>query len=216
MIKIRKPYSFGEGKKKENSTELGGKGRKPFSLNNKDTTRYRRKVSNKQESDWAKKTGGKTQIASGAFWHSKGDVREECEEILAGFCWENKYTAREFFRLSVDLWEEIREKAYGQGNIPGIHLQFTNTELDEDVKLVFVECEKFSEFIDGSTETFCRLEMEEKTYKSVRINPFKWREYEIEMYANDNTPILDVIIDHDDYDRINLIGISEEEFLMLR
>lgn len=81
---------------------------KPFSFG-EDTTRKKKKKSDKQERLLAQRVGGKTQAGSGNQWHSKGDVEDK--EFLI----ECKYTKHKSFRVSVELWEEISEKAFTMG-----------------------------------------------------------------------------------------------------
>jgi hypothetical protein len=95
--------------------------RKPFSF--EDTAKTRREKSQKQEKRWAKKVGGKTQPASGAFWAAKGDVKEKTSGILESFLWENKQTSKNSYRLTIDTWNEIREKAFQRGNLPGMQIE---------------------------------------------------------------------------------------------
>ena len=81
---------------------------KPFSFG-EDSPRKKKKKSNKQEQALAKRVGGRTQAGSGNQWHSKGDVQDQDYLI------ECKYTKNKSFRVSVDLWEEITEKAFAMG-----------------------------------------------------------------------------------------------------
>lgn len=66
------------------------------------TTKYE---SNKQENRVASKLGGKTVIASGALWGSKGDVRTK--NLLI----ECKTTAGYTFRVKAEVWEKIYHEA---------------------------------------------------------------------------------------------------------
>lgn len=61
--------------------------------------------SQKQEQRTAKQLGGRTQIASGAIWAMKADVRTE------DFLIENKYTDTNFYNLNVATWEKIFKEA---------------------------------------------------------------------------------------------------------
>lgn len=61
--------------------------------------------SQKQEQRTAKQLGGRTQIASGAIWAMKADVRTD--EFLI----ENKYTDTNFYTLNVATWEKIFKEA---------------------------------------------------------------------------------------------------------
>lgn len=109
----------------------------PFSFN-EDTPKSRRKKSEKQEKTLAKRLGGKTQAGSGNQWHSKGDV--ETKDYLL----ECKYTKYKSFKVSVDLWEEINDKAFTMGGkIPAIELLLG--EGKENLKLIILSEDDFLE-----------------------------------------------------------------------
>lgn len=81
---------------------------KPFSFG-ADNTKTKKKKSNKQESLLAERLNGKTQAGSGNQWHSKGDV--ETKEML----FECKYTQYRSYKLTVDVWQDIEQKAFEMG-----------------------------------------------------------------------------------------------------
>jgi hypothetical protein len=66
---------------------------------------YIKKKSAKQEERTAKEFGGRTQVASGALWGAKGDVRTD--EFLI----ENKFTDKDYYTFHLKTWEKIREEA---------------------------------------------------------------------------------------------------------
>ena len=70
---------------------------------------YIRKKSQKQEKRTAKEFGGSTQIASGALYFAKGDVRTD------DFLIENKFTDNDFFILKHSIWDKIRDEATRDG-----------------------------------------------------------------------------------------------------
>lgn len=76
------------------------------------------KQSKKHENRLAKKIGGSTNAASGAFWSRKGDVRSK--ELLI----EHKWTGKKSFTLKSDVLEKIVTEAILDGRTPmlGIHL----------------------------------------------------------------------------------------------
>ena len=76
------------------------------------------KQSKKHENRLAKKIGGSTNAASGAFWSRKGDVRSS--ELLI----EHKWTGKKSFTLKSDVLEKIVTEAILDGRTPmlGIHL----------------------------------------------------------------------------------------------
>lgn len=66
---------------------------------------YVKKKSAKQEKRTSKEFGGRIQVASGALWGAKGDVRTE--EYLI----ENKFTDKDYYILKVATWNKIKREA---------------------------------------------------------------------------------------------------------
>lgn len=64
-----------------------------------------RKKSEKQEARTAQQLGGRTQIASGAIWTMKADVRTE------QFLVENKFTDSNYYSLKRAIWDKIEHEA---------------------------------------------------------------------------------------------------------
>lgn len=89
------------------------------------------KNSKKHENRLAKKIGGSTNAASGAFWSRKGDVRSS--ELLI----EHKWTGKKQFTLKSDVLEKIVTEAILDGRTPmlGVHLNGKNyiIMLEDDV-----------------------------------------------------------------------------------
>ena len=77
-----------------------------------------KKQSLKHEKRIAKKIGGKTTAASGAFWSRKGDVRSD--DLLI----EHKYTGKKQTTIKSDVLKKIMREAILDGRMPvlGIHL----------------------------------------------------------------------------------------------
>ena len=69
-----------------------------------------------QEERVAKETGGRRQPASGAFWSHKGD------NVIEDWLIECKRTDYKTFRLSTDLWNETKKKAFQLQRQPVIQL----------------------------------------------------------------------------------------------
>ena len=110
---------------------------KPFSFG-EDSPRKKKNKSNKQEQSLAQRVGGKTQAGSGNQWHSKGDVIEK------DFLTECKYTKNKSFRISVDLWEEISEKAFAMGGkTPAVEILLG--EGQENLKLIVLSEDDYLE-----------------------------------------------------------------------
>ena len=76
------------------------------------------KQSQKHEKRLAKKIGGKTNAASGAFWSHKGDVRSS--DLLI----EHKYTGKKQTTIKSEVLKKIMREAILDGRTPvlGIHL----------------------------------------------------------------------------------------------
>ena len=76
------------------------------------------KQSQKHEKRLAKKIGGKTMAASGAFWSHKGDVRSS--DLLI----EHKFTGKKQTTLKSDVLRKITREAILDGRMPvlGVHL----------------------------------------------------------------------------------------------
>lgn len=119
----------------------------PFSFGGPRPSKEKKKRSGKQEKRWAEKVKGKQQPASGALWGAQGDVKEAVTGLLANFMWDNKYTDKQSFSVSLALWQKLREQAYKQSNIPGVQLEFQNTvdypSLPKTLRLVVLEEEDF-------------------------------------------------------------------------
>ena len=81
-----------------------------------------KKQSLKHEKRLAKKVGGQTTAASGAFWSRKGDVRSD--DLLI----EHKYTGKKQTTIKSDVLKKIMREAILDGRMPvlGIHLDGEN------------------------------------------------------------------------------------------
>lgn len=80
------------------------------------------KQSLKHEKRLAKAIGGQRNVASGAFWFRKGDVRSQ--DLLI----EHKWTGKKSFTLKSDILEKITTEALLDSRTPvlGISLNDTN------------------------------------------------------------------------------------------
>ncbi len=101
--------------------------------------------SNKQEKRVAKEVGGKTVIASGSLWGSKGDVRADDYLI------ECKTTEKPYYVLSFDTWLKIEREAIKDGlRLPvmcidtcnGKHRLAILSHIPSEDELKVVECSK--------------------------------------------------------------------------
>lgn len=87
------------------------------------------KQSLKHEKRLAKAIGGQRNVASGAFWFRKGDVRSD--DLLI----EHKWTGKKSFTLKSDVLEKITTEAILDGRTPvlGVSLNDVNyVLLDEN------------------------------------------------------------------------------------
>jgi hypothetical protein len=123
---------------------------RPFSFGGEENAKTRRKSSQKQEDRWAKKTGGKTQAGSGAVWSSKGDVKTGSNFIddNLSFLYENKQTEHKGFRVTADLWEEIRQKAIKtEGKLPALQIELER-KTPNPTRLVVLDENDFLEMLE--------------------------------------------------------------------
>jgi hypothetical protein len=99
------------------------------------------KQSLKHEKRLAKAIGGQRNVASGAFWFRKGDVRSE--DLLI----EHKWTGKKSFTLKSDVLEKITTEAILDGRTPvlGVSLNDVNyVLLDEndflELRMYVLQC----------------------------------------------------------------------------
>jgi hypothetical protein len=111
----------------------------PFQIG-ENSTKLKKKRSQKQEKRWANKVKGKPQPASGALWGARGDVKEQ-GQFLSKHLWENKYTTNKSYSLTLDVWNDIKEKALRKqgGYIPGMHIEFKDPSGKTILRLVVLE-----------------------------------------------------------------------------
>jgi len=121
-------------------------GIKPYTFGDEPKRRVK-KLSTQKEKKWSKKVKGKVQPASGATWHSKGDVKETLtkpEELFYRFLWDHKYTSNKTFRIDIDKWEDLRLNAFKAGGyLPGMVIELTSRKTGKSVELVVMEREDF-------------------------------------------------------------------------
>ena len=108
----------------------------PKWMNTPRTTK--RSVSKVQEVNTAKVFKGKTILASGALWFSKGDCSSD------QFLIECKYTSKVDYPLEYKILEKIRKEAANEGKIPLLEIWFTNSE--EEKKFIVINKSDFYMF----------------------------------------------------------------------
>ena len=87
------------------------------------------KQSQKHEKRLAKLTGGQKNVASGAFWFRKGDVR--AEDLLI----EHKWTGKKSFTVQSSVLEKIMTEALIDSRTPVLGISMNNVNyviLDEN------------------------------------------------------------------------------------
>lgn len=87
------------------------------------------KQSKKHEKRLAKAVGGQRNVASGAFWFRKGDVRSK--DLLI----EHKWTGKKSFTLKSDVLEKITTEALLDSRTPVLGISLNNVNyviLDEN------------------------------------------------------------------------------------
>ena len=119
---------------------------KPFSFGDKGKESGRRKKkAEKREDKKAKETGGAKQPMSGGFKTAGGDVRESPSTVLSTFLWDDKFTENKSFRITLEMWEKLRDEAYSQNNLPALEIAIDPPRLKEPLELVVLEKEDFEE-----------------------------------------------------------------------
>ena len=78
------------------------------------------KQSQKHEKRLAKKVGGSTTAASGAFWSRKGDVRSD--DLLI----EHKWTGKKSFSVKAEVLEKIVTEAIIDSRMPVLGISLNN------------------------------------------------------------------------------------------
>jgi hypothetical protein len=95
---------------------------------------YIKKKSAKQEQRTAKEFGGKTQVASGAMWGAKGDVRTGSERTGSfnenDYLIENKFTDKDHYKLELKTWQKIATEALRDNfRTPLMQIDIRDTQL---------------------------------------------------------------------------------------
>lgn len=120
-----------------------------------------RKKSIKQEKEVASSINGKTVVASGALWGSKGDVRSE--EYLI----ECKTTQKSYYMLNKQTWSKIQKEALKDGmRIPVmcIYLEDGKHRLAIFNTKDFIEYNGYNDLTKNMMKIMCNT-------KSIRIYP---------------------------------------------
>lgn len=122
-----------------------------------------KKRSQKQEKSVASEIGGKTVIASGAFWGNKADVRSE------DFLIECKTTSKEYFNITNNIWEKILIEALrDRMRIPLLIVDL----MDYERYVIFSPQDfenKFFEYELGNSEKTCKNQFRFSGYSDYEV-----------------------------------------------
>jgi hypothetical protein len=109
---------------------------------------YIKKKSAKQEKRTAKEFGGKTQVASGALWGSKGDVRTGGERTSSfnetDFLIENKFTDKPYYIFKKETWDKIN----GEAIEDNFRTPLMQVDI-QDLHLVILDVNDYVEYFEG-------------------------------------------------------------------
>jgi hypothetical protein len=108
-----------------------------------------KKKSQKLEKSLARNLGGRTTPGSGAFSFHKGDVNSDI--WLA----EHKYTDKSKYRLSLKIWEKIKEEAQSYNKLPLMEVVINGES--NPLKLIIVSLQDFQSSTNSTEEEFLLL-----------------------------------------------------------
>ena len=155
------------------------------------TTKFK---SNKQEQRVAKELGGKTVIASGSLWGSKGDVRHD------QFLVECKTTEKSFYALTYEVWKKIQTEALRDG----LRLPVMCIDLEDGKhKLAVFDFALMYDHMDFFDQEIKTITVDKKSFRVTPVSALlevKW-EYQ--------KPVRLVITDWDTF--LEVVSQKEEE-----
>lgn len=170
---------------------------------------YIKKKSQKQESRTAKEFGGKEQIASGALWGAKADVRTGSERTGSfnegDFLIENKFTDKNFYSLKKKIWEKVQQEAIADN----FRTPLMQIDID-DLELVVIDLNDYKGF--NLAENMSVVVDEKSTFKkSYRINISDFDKLREEADEYGATPVL--IINMEVGKPLRVVVMEKEDFL---
>lgn len=134
-----------------------------------------KKKSAKQEKKTAKEFNGRTQLASGALWGMKGDVRTGEARTSSfnsdDFLIENKYTDKSFYSLTTTVWNKIQKEAIRDNMRKGI--------MQIDVRELSVVVLDYNDYLELFEDYEIELKEITNYAKSFRINEDDLEPYQI-------------------------------------
>lgn len=95
-----------------------------------------KKIWQKKEKDDAKSFGGSVQIASGALWSNKLDIKTD------NYLIEAKTTEKLSYSVKRQLWEKINKSALLEGRTPLLSIRFSSKN-KKDLDLVVLSKDDF-------------------------------------------------------------------------
>lgn len=162
---------------------------------------YIKKKSAKQEARTAKEFGGKTQVASGALWGSKGDVRTGGERTSSfnetDFLIENKFTDKPYYILKKETWDKIN----GEAIEDNFRTPLMQIDILEDLELIVMDLNDYKGF---NLEEHMQVLSETITTnkKSFRIEYDKFNDLDRRAYEMMLTPVVFLNIGDDKQARL--------------
>lgn len=152
---------------------------------------YIKKKSMAQEKRTAKEFGGKMQVASGALWGSKGDVRTGGDRTSdfnsMDFLIENKFTDKNYYLFQFGTWDKIKKEAI----CDNFRIPMMQIDILEDMELVVLDYNDYMSYsLDKELDVYdWRMEV---TNKSFRINHSDITRLEEEAYEQMKTLVVSV------------------------
>lgn len=173
---------------------------------------YIKKKSKAQEVRTAKEFGGKTQIASGALWTAKGDVRTGGKRTSSfnetDFLIENKFTDKPYFILKKDIWDKISREAIEDN----FRTPLMQVDILDDLELVIMDLNDYKRF---NLEEHMQILSETITTnkKSFRIKYSKFNELDKIAYKMMLTPVIFLTLGDDK--PVRLVVMKNSDFIYI-
>ena len=173
---------------------------------------YIKKKSKAQEVRTAKEFGGKTQLASGALWTAKGDVRTGGERTSSfnetDFLIENKFTDKPYFILKKETWDKINREAIEDN----FRTPLMQIDILEDLQLVVMDLNDYKRF---NLEEHMQILSETITTnrKSFRIDYDKFNDLDRRAYEMALTPVIFLTLGDDK--PVRLVIMKNSDFIYI-
>lgn len=171
---------------------------------------YIKKKSKKQEERTAKEFGGREQVASGALWGAKGDVRTGGERTSsfnsADFLIENKFTDKNYYLFKRKVWEKIKDEALHDN----FRTPLMQIDILDDLEIVLMD---FNDFKAFQIEDHLDVEMESvEIYKgSFRIKHKELSDMFCKAYREAKTPAY--LVEMKFGDPVRVVIMRKDDFI---